>query len=280
MIIFGQPIANNMYAQLAGEIKQLKIKPKLALIFDEKDPGSNIYVRSLKKISKKLNIDLNINTYKGKEDWKNIIYFIEHKNKDSKVHGILVMFSPGFHTLYKRLISLKIDPNKDIEGISPFNRLDLELFKEKTNIIIPPTVQSCIKLIESVTNLRSKYAVIIGKSYTTGLPLAQMLLNSGATVTICHSQTKDLSSITKKADIIISAIGKPKFITEDMVGEGAIVIDVGINKTKQGIVGDVDFECVVKKARAITPVPGGVGALTPAFLIKNLLIAIQKQTKH
>ena len=194
---------------------------------------------------------------------------IDKLNNKDDVHGILLQ-SPIPKHLDINLAFRTIKPEKDVDGFHPVNIGELSLNQE---CFVSCTPYGVIKMLEEYNiNLEGKRAVIIGRSNIVGKPLLQCLLNKNATVTVCHSKTKNIKEITKEADILIAALGKPKFVTEDMVKEDAVVIDVGINRSEEGkLVGDVDFETVSKKVSYITPVPGGVGPMTIAMLMNNVV---------
>ena len=199
-----------------------------------------------------------------------LLKVIENLNKRNDIHGILLQ-SPIPKPLDIYTAFETIDFRKDVDGFHPINIGRLTL---KRQTFISCTPHGVMKMLEEYNiNLSGANVVILGRSNIVGKPLAQCLLNADATVTICHSKTKNIEEITKNADILISAIGKPKFVTADMVKKGAVVIDVGINRLETGLVGDVDFENVSKKASYITPVPGGVGPMTIAMLLHNVVIA-------
>jgi len=203
-----------------------------------------------------------------------LLALIDRLNADPDVHGILVQLPlPGIPDA-RRLIH-RIDPRKDVDGFSVHSAGQL-----MTGLpgLRPATPYGCMKLIESTgTVIKGKHAVVIGRSNTVGKPMALLLLQAHATVTVCHSRTHNLAAITRQADILIVAIGQARFVTADMVRPGAVVVDVGINRTEQGLCGDVDFTAVAEVASHITPVPGGVGPLTITMLLKNTLTACREQ---
>lgn len=246
--------------------------PKLAVILVGNDTGSLSYVKGKEKAAKEVGIL--IDTYHYQEDIKesDVENKIRELNNDSSVDGILVQLPLPKHFNTDYLINL-VDPSKDVDGFHPRNVASLYL---KQAGISPCTPKGVITLLDSKNiTIEGKRAVVVGRSNIVGMPMAKMLLDRNATVTICHSRTKDLASITKEADILIACLGKAKYITEDMVKEGAVVIDVGANKDPltNKLCGDVDFDNVSLKASYITKVPGGVGPMTICCLLENTFIA-------
>ena len=232
----------------------------------DRDPASKIYVRNKEKFSKEIGINSEVIKYPENIEEKEVLSKIIELNKNKKVSGILVQLPLPKHINKQKVIET-ILPEKDVDGFHPINVGNLSSGYDSK---IPCTPLGCFILLKEIEkNLSGKHAVVIGRSNLNGKPMAQLLLKENCTVTITHSKTKDLKSQCNKADIIIAAVGKPKLVKGDWVKKNAIVIDVGINKTTDGIVGDVDFNEVSKVARAITPVPGGVGPMTIACLLRN-----------
>ena len=243
-----------------------KSVPGLTVILIGDDPASKIYVKNKEKFSKEVGINSEVIRYPKNIEEKIVLDKIKELNKNKKVSGILVQLPLPEHINKKKVIET-ILPEKDVDGFHPVNVGNLSSGYESN---IPCTPLGCFLLIKEVEkNLSGKNAVIIGRSNLNGKPMAQLLLKENCTVTITHSKTKDLKAECNKADIIVAAVGKPKLVKKDWVKKNAIVIDVGINKTESGIVGDVDFDEVSKVARAITPVPGGVGPMTIVCLLNN-----------
>ena len=270
MIIDGKKIAENLRQKLKKEIIEIKSSfksvPGLTVILIGEDPASKIYVRNKEKFSKEIGINSEVIKYPENIEEKEVLSKIIELNKNKKVSGILVQLPLPKHINKQKVIET-ILPEKDVDGFHPINVGNLSSGYDSK---IPCTPLGCFILLKEVEkNLSGKHAVVIGRSNLNGKPMAQLLLKENCTVTITHSKTKDLKSQCNKADIIIAAVGKPKFVKGDWVKKNAIVIDVGINKTSDGIVGDVDFNEVSKVARAITPVPGGVGPMTIACLLRN-----------
>tara|TARA_Y100001970_G_scaffold185931_1_gene226116 strand:- start:1212 stop:2054 length:843 start_codon:yes stop_codon:yes gene_type:complete len=270
MIIDGKKIAEVLREKLKKQIVEIKSKfktaPGLTVILVGEDPASQIYVKNKEKFSKEIGIDSEVIKYPENIAEKVVLNKIIELNKNKKVSGILVQL-PLPKQINKQKVIETILPEKDVDGFHPINVGNLSSgYASK----IPCTPLGCFLLLKEVEkNLSGKHAVIIGRSNLNGKPMAQLLLKENCTVTITHSKTKDLKSECTKADIIIAAAGKPQLVKGDWVKKNAIVIDVGINKTEQGIVGDVHFDEVSKVAKAITPVPGGVGPMTIACLLSN-----------
>ena len=272
MIIDGKKLAAKLREDLKKKIIKLKSTfnstPGLSVILIGENPASKIYVKNKEKFAKEIGIDSEVIKYQENIDEKVVLDKIKELNQNKKVSGILVQLPLPRHIDKKKIIET-ILPNKDVDGFHPVNVGNLSSGYEST---IPCTPLGCFLLLREVEkNLSGKHAVIIGRSNLNGKPMAQLLLRENCTVTITHSKTRDLKTECNKADIIIAAVGKPKLIKGDWVKKNAIVIDVGINKTKNGIVGDVDFNEVSKIAKAITPVPGGVGPMTIACLLSNTI---------
>ena len=270
MIIDGKKIAETLRQKLKKEIVEIKSSfksaPGLTVILIGEDPASKIYVRNKEKFSKEIGINSEVIKYPENIEEKEVLSKIIELNKNKKVSGILVQLPLPKHINKQKVIET-ILPEKDVDGFHPINVGNLSSGYDSK---IPCTPLGCLILLKEVEkNLSGKHAVVIGRSNLNGKPMAQLLLKENCTVTITHSKTKDLKSQCNKADIIIAAVGKPKFVKGDWVKKNAIVIDVGINKTSDGIVGDIDFNEVSKVARAITPVPGGVGPMTIACLLRN-----------
>ena len=270
MIINGKKIAETFRQKLKKQIIEIKSDfktvPGLTVILVGEDPASKIYVKNKEKFSKEIGIDSKVIRYPENIEEKVVLEKIIELNKNKKVSGILVQLPLPKHINKQKVIET-ILPEKDVDGFHPINVGNLSSGYDSK---IPCTPLGCFLLLKEVEkNLSGKHAVVIGRSNLNGKPMAQLLLKENCTVTITHSKTKDLKSECNRADIIIAAVGKPKLVKGDWVKKDAIVIDVGINKTTDGIVGDVDFNEVSKVARAITPVPGGVGPMTIACLLRN-----------
>ena len=277
-IIDGKELAKNIRLKLKDEVIELKnadINPKLAVIMVGDDKASKVYVRNKSRACEDVGIEYEEYILPVSTKTQELLEIIEKLNNDETVHGILVQ-SPLPEGLDANVAFRAISPKKDVDGFNPINVGKLSLNQD---CFVSCTPYGIIKMLEAY-NIQAEgaHAVIIGRSNIVGKPLAQCLLNKNATVTICHSKTKNLKEITKQADILIAAIGKAKFVTKDMVKEGAVVIDVGINRMDDGkLLGDTDFENIKDKVSYITPVPGGVGPMTIAMLMHNVVKAAKQQ---
>ena len=272
ILIDGKKEAASLRLKLKDEVIQLKKKfnnvPGLTVILIGELAPSQIYVRNKEKSAKEVGLNSDVIRYSDQVDEKTILQKIKDLNEDNKVSGILVQLPLPKHIDKKKVIEAII-PSKDVDGFHPMNVGNLSSGYESS---IPCTPLGCYFLLKKIEpNLSGKKVVIIGRSNLNGKPMAQLLLKENCTVTITHSKTKNLKYECLVADIIIAAVGIPKLVKGDWVKKDAVIIDVGINKTDKGIVGDVDFEQVSKKAKALTPVPGGVGPMTIACLIKNTI---------
>ena len=271
-LIDGKELSKKIRKDLKKEVANLKengVNPKLAVILVGEDPASQVYVRNKSKACEKTGIEFEEYIFDAHITESELIEPIEKLNKDNSVHAILVQCQLPKHINTNKALRA-ISPSKDVDGFHPVNVGNLSIGEDS---FISCTPYGIIKMIEEYNiETEGKNAVILGRSNIVGKPLIQCMLNKNATVTVCHSRTKNIGEITKNADILIAAIGKPKFVKEDMVKPGAVVIDVGINRLEDGsIVGDVDFENVEKKTSFITPVPGGVGPMTIAMLLNNVV---------
>lgn len=271
-LIDGKELSKKIRKNLKKEVLELKengINPKLAVILVGEDPASQVYVRNKSKACEKTGIEFEEYIFDATITEEKLIKTIEKLNLDDSIHGILVQCPLPKHINTNRALRA-ISPNKDVDGFHPVNVGNLSIGEDS---FVSCTPFGIVKMIEEYNiETEGKNAVILGRSNIVGKPLIQCMLNKNATVTVCHSKTKNIEEVTKNADILIAAIGKPKFVKESMVKDGAVVIDVGINRLEDGtIVGDVDFENVEKKASFITPVPGGVGPMTIAMLLSNVV---------
>lgn len=273
VVMDGKALSKKIREKVKIEVEKLKEKnifPKLAVIMVGEDPASKVYVRNKSKACQDTGIAYEEFLLNENASMDELLKVIKELNERKDIHGILLQ-SPIPKPLDIYTAFETIDFRKDVDGFHPINIGRLTL---KRQTFISCTPHGVMKLLEEYNiPLKGANVVILGRSNIVGKPLAQCLLNEDATVTICHSKTKNIEEITKNADVLISAIGKPKFVTKDMVKENAVVIDVGINRLETGIVGDVDFEEVKEKASYITPVPGGVGPMTIAMLLHNVVIA-------
>lgn len=277
-ILNGKEVSQKIKEGLKREVEELKgngIFPKLAVIMVGEDPSSKIYVRNKSIACMEVGIEYEEYLLNDNTTMDELLGLIDKLNKDDSVNGILLQ-SPIPRGLDINEAFKAIDPKKDVDGFNPCNVGKLCLGQET---LISCTPYGIIKLLEEYgINIEGKDAVVVGRSNIVGKPMMQCLLNKNATVTICHSKTIKLERATKKADILVVAVGKPKFITKDMVKEGAIVVDVGINRGEDGkLCGDVDYDGVSEVASYITPVPGGVGPMTIAMLMNNIVKATRWQ---
>jgi len=272
-IIDGKALAQTIREGIAEEVSLLEkdtgIKPGLAAILVGDDPASAVYVKNKKIACEKAGLYPEEHRLPASTTQEALLKLIRQLNVDPRIHGILVQLPlpPGIDS---QAILQAVTPEKDVDGFHPVN---VGRLVGGEPVFIPCTPKGVIQMIDSTgQDIAGKQAVVIGRSNIVGKPVAMLLLHRHATVTICHSRTKDLPGVAREADILIAAIGKPLFVTADMVKEGAVVIDVGINRLADGkLVGDVDFDRVKERAGWITPVPGGVGPMTIAMLLQNTL---------
>ena len=272
ILIDGKKIAAELREKLNKEVLSLKAKhnkiPGLTVILIGDMAPSQIYVRMKEKAAKEVGLKSEVIKYPETVEEKTVLNKIDELNKDESVSGILVQLPLPKHINKQKVIE-KILPSKDVDGFHPMNVGNLSSGYDSS---IPCTPLGCYLLIKKIeSNLNGKKAVIVGRSNLNGKPMAQLLLKENCTVTITHSKTKDLKGECLKGDIVVAAVGIPELVKGDWVKKDAIVIDVGINKTEKGIVGDVAFDEVSKVAKALTPVPGGVGPMTIACLLKNTI---------
>lgn len=270
MAVFdGKALAIYIKSQVAGEIKKLNKKLKLAVILIGQNPASEIYVRNKEKACKDVGIDFELIRFAETCKQVDVIKKIKELNKKTDISAILLQLPLPKHLIEREIIET-ISPEKDVDCLtqSNFGRLALGV-----SDFAPCTASGILEILKSEQiAIQGKRVVVVGRSALVGLPTQLLLTKHDATVTLCHSKTVKLKKITKKADILVVAIGKPNFITKKYVKKHAVVIDVGINKVDGKICGDVDFKKVKKKAHLITPVPGGVGQITVAMLLKNILL--------
>ena len=280
ILIDGKKAAAELREELKKEVSELKTKynkvPGLTVILIGDMAPSQIYVRNKEKSANEVGLKSEVIKYPEAVEEKTILDKIEELNNDETVSGILVQLPLPKHIDKQKVIET-ILPGKDVDGFHPMNVGNLSSGYESS---VPCTPLGCYLMIKKIEpNLSGKKAVMIGRSNLNGKPMAQLLLKENCTVTITHSKTKDLKAECLEADIIVAAVGIPELVKADWVKKDAIVIDVGINKTENGIVGDVAFEEVSKVARALTPVPGGVGPMTIACLLKNTIECFKRSQK-
>ena len=278
-IIDGKEISARVKAQVAEEVKNLNeagIGVGLAVVIVGDDPASRIYVNNKKKACKAAGIYSEEYALPEGTTQEQLLELIDRLNKDPKINGILVQ-SPVMGDIDEDIVVEAIDPKKDVDAFHAYNvgRIMIGDY-----LFLPCTPAGVIELIKSTgVEISGKYCVVVGRSNIVGKPMAMLLLHENGTVTICHSRTNNLKEICAAADILISAVGRSHFITEDMVKPGAVVIDVGMNRDENGkLCGDVDFDRVLPIASHITPVPGGVGPMTISMLLKNTVTAAKQQS--
>ena len=275
--IDGKLISEQVRADIAAETEAFAeksgIRPGLAVIIVGSDPASCVYVRNKEKGCEQVGFYSEKYELPEETTMEELLALVDRLNHDDKIHGILVQ-SPLPKHLNEEEVVLAIDPKKDVDAFHPYNVGKIMI---GNYAFLPCTPAGVMELIRrSGIEVSGKECVVVGRSTIVGKPMAMLLLQANGTVTICHSRTKDLAAVCRRADILVCAIGKPKFFTADMVKPGAVVIDVGINRGEDGkLCGDVDFEAVEPIASYITPVPGGVGPMTITMLLRNTLTAAQ-----
>lgn len=275
-IIDGKLISKKVKEQVKNEVKHLPTKPCLLVILVGNDQASQIYVASKEKACKAMGIDTKTLVFEENVPQKEIISHIIEANNDKKINGILVQMPLPKH-MNEKMVVEAIDPKKDVDGLHALNQGRLMLDEKG---IVPATPKGIMRLLsEYCVDLSGKKVLVIGRSMLVGKPIAMLMLQKNATVTMAHSYTPNIKELCLQSDIIVSAVGKPKMITEDMVKEGAIIIDVGINRVFGTIVGDVDYLQVAPKTSRITPVPGGVGPMTIACLLENVVECYKLQNE-
>ena len=276
-IINGKELAKEIRLKLKEKVEKEKISPKLAVILCGDNEASKVYVRNKSKACDEVGIKFEEFLLPSTTTQKELLDLIDKLNENEEIDGILLQ-SPIPKGLNIEEAFERIKPEKDVDGFNPYNVGKLCIGKDG---FIPCTPYGIMKMFEKYNiNLEGKKAAIVGRSNIVGKPMAQCLLSKNATVTICHSRTKDLKEELKDADVVVAAVGKRQVITADMIKEGAVVIDVGMNRNDEGkLCGDVDFDEVSKKASYITPVPGGVGPMTIAMLMNNVVKAYESRKK-
>ena len=275
-IINGKEYAAKIRGLVAKEIEISGLKPGLTVVLVGNDPASEVYVGNKDKAAKEVGIEAKTIKLPASVSQEELLKTIEILNKDKKVHGILVQLPLPKHIDEKAVINF-ISPDKDVDGFHVINAGRAATGQEG---LVPCTPMGCIILLKDLLgDLSGMNAVVIGRSNIVGKPMASLLLAENCTVTIAHSKSKNLPEICARADILVAAVGRPKMVKKEWVKQGAVVIDVGINRVDGKLCGDVDFEEVAPKCAAITPVPGGVGPMTIACLLKNTLEACKKSSK-
>ncbi len=287
-LLKGKPVAEHVYSQIAQKLNVFKnkgLQPRLTVILVGEDPASKVYVSRKEKTSKKLGMDSETIHLPAETSQAELLQLIDRLNQDPNTHGILVQLPLPKHIDESKVL-LQIHPDKDVDCFHPRN---VGLLVSGTPYVLPCTPAGIVEILKYYQiETEGKHVVIIGRSNIVGKPLANLLVQkqrwANATVTVAHSRTKNLPQLTSQADILVAAMGRAEFVTADMVKQGAVVIDVGINRKEADnekgyvLVGDVHFDEVVEKAAAITPVPGGVGPMTIAMLMHNTLTAAAYQS--
>ena len=280
-IISGKEVALKVRERIKNEVEELFAKtgkrPGLAVIIVGEDPASQVYVRNKAKGCEEVGFHSEVYRLPEQTEMSELLALIDKLNNDENIHGILCQLPLPKH-LDETEVILAIDPNKDVDAFHPVNTGKIMIGNYS---FLPCTPAGVMELIASTgVDISGKECVVVGRSNIVGKPQAMLLLQKNGTVTICHSRTKNLAETTKRADILVVAVGRANFITGDMIKEGAIVVDVGINRMDDGkLVGDVHFESAEKVASYITPVPGGVGPMTITMLLQNTLTAAKQQIK-
>jgi methylenetetrahydrofolate dehydrogenase (NADP+)/methenyltetrahydrofolate cyclohydrolase len=274
-IIDGKAVAAQVRERVKAEVDEMDVKPGLATILVGDDPASHVYVRNKRNASAKVGIESFHHELDASVPQEELAELVRQLGEDDRVNGILLQLPVPGHIDSDAMIEL-IDPLKDVDGLTTVNAGRLVQGREG---LVSCTPAGVIELLDSEhVELRGAEAVVIGRSQLVGRPLASLLLARDATVTMCHSRTRDLAEVCRRADVLVAAVGRAKLVTAEMVREGAVVIDVGTNRGDDGkLVGDVDFDAVAEKAAAITPVPGGVGPMTIAMLLVNTVKAAKLQ---
>jgi methylenetetrahydrofolate dehydrogenase (NADP+) / methenyltetrahydrofolate cyclohydrolase len=270
-IIDGKAVAAKVREEVRREVEAMERRPGLATILVGDDPASAVYVRMKREDSAEVGIESFHHEPGGDIPPEELAALIRSLNADDRVDGILLQLPLPDQLDQDEFISL-IDPAKDVDGLTTANAGLLMHGREEA--MVPCTPAGVMRLLdEAGVELSGARAVVLGRSILVGKPMAQLLLGANATVTHCHSRTRDLAAVCREAEVLVAAVGSAGLVSGDMVGEGAVVIDVGTNRTDEGLVGDVDFEAAKERARAITPVPGGVGPMTRAMLLANTVKA-------
>ncbi len=277
-IIDGKAFAARLRGRIGEQVAAFGLVsgrvPGLAVVLVGEDPASAVYVRAKGKATREAGMASFEHRLPADVDQDDLLALIDTLNGDSQVDGILVQLPLPPH-IDERLVTIRIDPDKDVDGFHPVNagRLATGL-----NGFVPCTPSGCVMLLkDSLGDLSGLDAVVVGRSNIVGKPMAQLLIAESCTVTVAHSRTRDLASVVARADIVVAAVGRPEMIKGDWLKPGATVIDVGINRTDAGLVGDVDFAGAMSVARAVTPVPGGVGPMTIACLLRNTVISAHRR---
>ena len=276
IVMKGKPVAEKLTEGLRSEIEGLAAKtgrpPGLAVVLVGEDPASRVYVRIKERTAKKLGILTFDHRIPENLDQGDLLDLISRLNSDPAMDGILIQLPlPGHLNEQEALRAVALDKDVDVFHPENFGRMAL-----KQGILRPCTPAGVIEMLKHYEiEIEGKSVALIGRSKIVGLPLSLLLLHENATITVCHSRTSDIGAVTREADIVVAALGRPKFLTADMVKEGAVVVDIGINRVDEKLVGDCDYDALVEKVSAITPVPGGVGPMTVAMLMANTVRAFR-----
>ena len=277
IVMDGRAVSKKAKETIAAKVLELGKKgivPSLAVVLVGDDPASKVYAGQKKKNCESVGISFDFRQLPGETSEEELLDLVEELNRDDGVNGILVEMPLPGHISNER-IQAAIDPDKDVDGSNPAN---LGRLMSGLPSLRPCTPQGAMYLMESYdVEFEGKHAVVVGRSNIVGKPVGMMLLEKNATVTYCHSRTANLTEVLRSADIVVAAVGRPKMIKGEMIKPGAVVVDVGINSTEDGIVGDVDYDSVASVARAISPVPGGVGPLTIAMLLGNVVASAERR---
>ena len=267
-------LKNNLKEEIAEFTREQGFAPKLAIVYVGEDPAADTYIKSKRKTCRKVGIETELYHFDESTSLKTLRKEIQALNEDENVHGIIIEMPLPSH-IPSLQAAREIDPLKDVDGLHPGN---LGMLFAGDPVFVANTPMAVMRILKEYDiPLKGKDVTIVGRSLAVGKPLIALMLAEHATVTTCHSRTRDLKSHTSKADILVVAVGRPQLITADMIREDSIIIDVGINVTEDGLVGDVDYEGCYQKARLITPVPGGVGPITVSMLVENTLKAAKIQ---
>ncbi|MEW5947213.1 MAG: bifunctional methylenetetrahydrofolate dehydrogenase/methenyltetrahydrofolate cyclohydrolase FolD [bacterium] len=287
-LIDGKAISAAVKADVAKEVgefaKKYGFTPGLAVVLVGENPASQVYVRNKKKACSECGIRSIEHTLPETATQGELMKLVRELNARDDVHGILVQL-PLPKGLDENEVLLAIDPSKDVDGFHPVNVgkfLTIKFYEDIMNmdLFLPCTPYGCMELLDRTgVDVNGRNAVVIGRSNIVGKPVAMLLMSKNATVTVCHSRTRDLPGVVRGADVVVAAIGRAEYVKGDWIREGAVVIDVGVNRTEQGLKGDVEFEAASERASHITPVPGGVGPMTIAMLMKNTLKAARDRVK-
>lgn len=277
-VIDGKKLGQKVRSEIAGEVKKFELqnlrRPGLAVILVGSNPASGVYVNMKEKACMEAGFKSLLFRLPEETSTDELVNFINKLNEDDTVDGILVQLPLPGH-IDERVVLYTVDPKKDVDGFNPFNVGLLHIGEDS---LFPCTPYGVMKIFEEYNiNLSGKHAVVIGRSNIVGKPMASLLLKANATVTVCHSRTRDIASVASLGDVVVAAVGIPKFVKSSFIKDGAVVIDVGINRVEGKLVGDVDYDDVKERCSYITPVPGGVGPMTIAMLMANTLKSYKKR---